>query len=131
MSGHPNPHRESEPQDVDALLASSLSAQTEEDFAWKEPERRPRWWERAAQREAAEHTHTGHSAISPRSRKRSGLRVGSAVLALVTLLLALWVIASVALGITVDPVVMALVVCVLAGTALVASGLRPKPGTRI
>ncbi|WP_258933905.1 hypothetical protein [Nesterenkonia pannonica] len=32
--------------DVDAILAESLRAQPGDDFTWKEPERRPRWWQR-------------------------------------------------------------------------------------
>lgn len=128
-----------EPDDVDALLAESLKAQTERDFAWKEPERRPRWWERAeAQRpdthagDAAAMTPglTGTMAVSS-SHRGQGMRLGSVIFALICLVLAAWVVASVAFGLSVDPLMVGLVLCSLAGLSLILAGLRPKPGTRI
>lgn len=128
-----------EPADVDALLAESLKAQTERDFAWKEPERKPRWWERAeAQRPdrpapdtaAAAPAFTGKVAVSTAGQGQ-GMRLSSVIFALVCLVLAAWVVASVAFGLSVDPLMVGLAVCSLAGLALILAGLRPKPGTRI
>lgn len=126
------------PADVDELLSESLKAQTEQDFTWKEPERRPRWWERAeanaAQSSAAMSPRTESAvAASPRSSSASGggVRVGSVVFGLVALALAAWVIVSVVFDVSVEPLVAGLVICTLAGLALVAAGLRPKPGRRI
>lgn len=126
-----------EPADVDALLSESLKAQTERDFAWKEPERAPRWWERAeAQRhqeygpEAAAPSFTGQLATSSDSRGQ-GMRLGSVIFALICMALAAWVVASVAFGLSVDPLMVGLVLSSLAGLALIVAGLRPKPGTRI
>lgn len=141
----------SEPADVDELLAESLRAQSEQDFTWKEPERRPRWFERAEQ-EAARASGSGPDAPGPqdgltvargsggvttgtgsstRSTQHRGPRVGGAVYAAVAMALALWVLASVVLGIHIEPLIVALGVCSLAGLALVGAGLRPKPGHRI
>lgn len=149
-----------EPADVDELLAESLRAQSEQDFTWKEPERRPRWFERAEAEAAlagepgaeAEHAHAGLAAgptgrppersrgvtgVASRagsasgSDQRHGPRVGGAVYAAVAIALALWVLASVVLGIHIEPLIVALGVCSLAGLALVGAGLRPRPGHRI
>ncbi|WP_258933906.1 hypothetical protein [Nesterenkonia pannonica] len=46
-------------------------------------------------------------------------------------MLALWVMASTAFGLSIDPLVVGLVVCTVAGLVLVAAGLRPKPGARL
>lgn len=127
-----------EPADVDALLSESLKAQTERDFTWKEPERKPRWWERAeAQQDAyapgssaMTPTFTGEMA-APSSRAGHGMRLSSVVFALVCLVLAAWVVASVAFGLSVDPLMVGLVICSLAGLSLIIAGIRPKPGTRI
>lgn len=122
-----------EPEDVDALLAESLRAQSERDFTWKEPERKPRWWERVEGPEEApgalSPTRTTEVTASARDTRR--LRLGSVVFALISLLLAGWVVASVVFGITVEPLVVGLVICSLAGMSLIIAGLRPKPGTRI
>ncbi|WP_300344144.1 hypothetical protein [Nesterenkonia sp.] len=122
-----------EPEDVDALLAESLKAQSERDFTWKEPERRPRWWERA-ERQHSSVAARPSAEVAPsasRSREREQVRFGSVIFALVALALAAWVIASVVFGVAVDPLVVGLVLCTLAGLTLVAAGLRPRPGTRI
>lgn len=125
-----------EPADVDALLAESLRAQSEQDFTWREPERSPRWWERAEAQAPpigsplASQSGAPSSAARPH-RGRNRVRIGSAVFALAALLLAAWVIASVVFGVTVEPVVIGLIICTLAGLALVAAGLRPKPGARL
>lgn len=128
------PSLPAEPEDVDALLAESLRAQSERDFTWKEPERKPRWWERAESPDEA----TGAVAPTPQaevassaSRDGRGVRLGSVVFALVSLVLAGWVVAAVAFGITVEPLVVGLIMCSLAGMSLIIAGLRPKPGTRI
>lgn len=124
-----------EPEDVDALLSESLKAQSERDFTWKEPERKPRWWERAEtlQSEPAADALASRptGALAPTEREGRRVRLGSAIFALVALVLAGWVVASVALGVTIDPLVVGLVICSLAGIALIGAGLRPKPGTRI
>lgn len=125
-----------EPADVDALLSESLKAQSERDFAWKEPERAPRWWERAeAQRqqygsEAAAPAFTGELARSSGSSGQ-GMRLSSVIFSLICMALAAWVVASVAFGLSVDPLMVGLVLSSLAGLALIVAGLRPKPGTRI
>ena len=134
-SDQPTPGLPAESADVDALLAESLKAQSEQDFIWKEPERTPRWWERAeaetsAQVSAVPQRPDSESPVS-RSHHNGRVRIGSVVFGLATLVLAVWVITSVVFGITVEPVIIALVVSTLAGLALVATGLRPKPGTRI
>ncbi|TLP93517.1 hypothetical protein FEF26_13350 [Nesterenkonia salmonea] len=123
-----------EPEDVDALLAESLRAQSERDFTWKEPERKPRWWERAEGQEESTGAVTPErtaEVASSSSRDNRRVRLGSVVFALISLLLAGWVVASVAFGITVEPLVVGLVICSLAGMSLIVAGLRPKPGTRI
>ncbi|WP_150461760.1 hypothetical protein [Nesterenkonia ebinurensis] len=124
-----------EPEDVDALLAESLKAQSEADFTWKEPERKPRWWERAEAQApepgAVSPAFTGEVAAVSAAGDRQGIRLGSMVFALVALVLAGWVVASVAFGLSMDPLMVGLVICSLAGIALIAAGLRPKPGTRI
>ncbi|RJN31685.1 hypothetical protein [Nesterenkonia natronophila] len=126
--------RPAEPEDVDALLAESLKAQSERDFTWKEPERRPRWWERA---EATGEASGGVTPAPSSSRaaqstgRKSEVRMRSVVFALISLVLAGWVVASVAFGVTLDPLVVGLVICFLAGTSLIIAGLRPKPGARI
>lgn len=125
------------PEEVDALLAESLKAQSERDFTWKEPERKPRWWERADQTGAVEPP-TSHQTVSAapskppaRDQQRQSVRVGSVIFGLVALVLAAWVVASVVFGVALDPLLIGLVVCTLAGLSLVAAGLRPKPGARI
>jgi hypothetical protein len=123
-----------EPEDVDALLAESLKAQSERDFTWKEPERKPRWWERAeASGESSDGvTPVASGGVAARSSGgNSGVRIRSVVFALISLVLAGWVVASVAFGVTLDPLVVGLVICFMAGTSLIIAGLRPKPGTRI
>lgn len=124
-----------EPEDVDALLAESLKAQSEADFTWKEPQRKPRWWERA-EAQAPEATAvapapTGALAAQHSAGDAQGIRLGSVVFALVALVLAGWVIASVVFGLSIDPLMVGLVICSLAGISLIGAGLRPKPGTRI
>ncbi|WP_156837145.1 hypothetical protein [Nesterenkonia alba] len=116
-----------EPEDVDALLSESLRAETEDAFSWKEPQRRPRWWERAEQ------TGTLHTAPapSPAAQQSRGVRLGPLIVGGACLLLAWWVLVTVAFGITIDPLFIALAVCTLAGVTLVAAGLRPKPGARL
>lgn len=149
---HPTTPLPPEPADVDELLAESLRAQSEADFTWKEPERRPRWFERAEQEAAlasgagAESGHAQDALSAPAgssrgaapaaagsssSDHRHGPRVGGVVYAAVAMALALWVLASVVLGIHIEPLIVALGVCSLAGLALVGAGLRPKPGQRI
>lgn len=133
-----SPHPQ-EPADVDALLSESLKAQSEQDFTWKEPERKPRWWERAEAQapgsESAEMAPRPSSEVrgshSASDRSRGGVRPGSVIFALAALALAGWVIVSVVFVVTVDPIVVGLVVSALAGLSLVAAGLRPKPGRRI
>lgn len=128
-----------EPADVDALLAESLKAQSERDFTWKEPDRRPRWWERAEAETSSGISGTRSPETAPSQRGAGGshlrseraVRPGSIIFSFVALALAGWVVVSVVFGVTVDPIVLGLVVCALAGLALVAAGLRPKPGTRL
>lgn len=129
----------SEPKDVDALLAESLKAQSEMDFTWKEPERKPRWWQRAEMQQhssvysSGPTTPVGPSSVYPRTtdREKPGIRTGTMVFGVICLLLAMWVIASVVFSVSVDPITVALVICTLAGLTLVAAGLKPKPGQRI
>lgn len=134
----PRAPQSADPADVDELLSESLKAQSEQDFTWKEPERRPRWWERA-ETDAAQPS----AAVSPRAAStvatpsrsstdsRGGVRIGSVVFGLVALVLAAWVIVSVVFDVSIEPLVVGLIVCTLAGLALVAAGLRPKSGRRI
>lgn len=116
-----------EPEDVDALLAESLRAESEADFTWKEPERRPRWWQRAEMQQPS----ATSAAMTTTAAEPTGVRLGSLIFGAVCLILALWVLATVVFGLSVDPVVVALVICSLAGLTLVAAGLRPRPGQRI
>lgn len=124
-----------EPADVDALLSESLKAQSEQDFTWKEPERKPRWWERAEAQSPDAVAPRPSSEVKASNRcsteSQGGMRPGSIIFALAALALAAWVIVSVVFGVTVDPIVVGLVVSGLAGLALVAAGLRPKPGRRL
>lgn len=125
-----------EPEDVDALLADSLRAQSEQEFTWKEPERRPRWYERAEMQQAAsaESPSTPAAAAAPGKspgRRRGRPRIGQAVFALICLMLALWVLAAVVLNVMIDPLMVALGICAVAGLALVVGGLRPRPGVRL
>lgn len=122
-----------EPHDVDALLAESLRAQSERDFTWKEPERKPRWWERAEapDQSSSEVTTSASRDLAAASRGERGVRLGSVVFALVCLVLAGWVIGTIAFGVAVEPLVVGLVICSVAGLSLIIGGLRPKPGTRI
>ncbi|MDZ5076521.1 phage holin family protein [Nesterenkonia sp. HG001] len=126
-----------EPEDVDALLADSLKAQSEQEFAWREPERRPRWYERAEMERNSTSTSASPGAgvaapASHRSRRTGGrMRVGQFIVGAICLMLALWCLASLVLGVVFDPLLVALAVCAVAGLALVGAGLRPKPGTRI
>ena len=115
--------------DVDALLSESLHAQSEKDFTWKEPERKPRWFERAevdrpdaAQPERAYSQQA--SSTSPSHPGGTGIRFGQLVFAAICLLLALWVLLGVVVGVVIEPIVMALGLFALAGIALVAAGLR-------
>ncbi|MGJ9425822.1 hypothetical protein ACHABX_08250 [Nesterenkonia halotolerans] len=143
---HPTRPLPPEPADVDELLAESLRAQSEKDFIWKEPERGPRWFERAEQEAALNSAPTeqtlsapsrpadaigDHGSDATRYRRSSGPRVGGAVFAAIAVALALWVLATVVLGIYIDWLIIALGVCGLAGLAFVAAGLMPKPGSRI
>lgn len=142
---HPTRPLPPEPADVDELLAESLRAQSEKDFIWKEPERGPRWFERAEQEAALTSARTeqtlpaasktfdaaGHGAGPASHRRASGPRVGGAVFAAIAVALALWVLASVVLGIYIDWLIIALGVCGIAGLVFVAAGLMPKPGSRI
>lgn len=133
----PAPHRPlpTEPEDVNALLADSLKAQSEEDFTWKEPQRRPRWYERAEMQQATAATDSSVAEATDGDRHsgsgRGPRRTGQFVLAMICLLLALWCLAALVLGIVVDPLVVALTACTMAGAALVIAGLRPKPGRRL
>ncbi|GAA1146744.1 hypothetical protein [Nesterenkonia lutea] len=146
---HPTVPLPPEPEDVDELLAESLRAQDEQDFTWKEPDRGPRWFERAEQEaalgsgpgleggalmppaEQAAVPHPRGTGSSARTGRATGPRITGAVYAAVAVALALWVLASVVLGVHIEPLVVALGVCSLAGLALVAAGLRPRPGHRI
>ena len=135
-SGSPAAHKQPLPSpDVDALLSESLHAQSERDFTWKEPERKPRWIERAEveRTEAAppEGAYSRH--LSPGSAARgrgSGVRFGQLVFAAICLLLALWVVLGV-VGFVIEPIVVALGLFALAGIALVAAGLRPARRRRL
>lgn len=128
-------------EDVDALLASSLRARTEDDFTWREPERSPRWWERAEMRRAemqrSEMGRTEDSEAADRNPvkraeadQQSGVRIGAVVWSLIAMTLAGWVIAAAGFGLALDPLVLLLVVCATAGILLVVSGLLPRSGRR-
>lgn len=135
-----------EPENIDELLADSLKAQSEQDFTWKEPEKKPRWWQRA---EAEQGTGVGaeagdsggalstaqHSAPmtapASSSSQKSGPRLGQLVFAAMCLILALWTVMTVLFGVFLDPLVVALGVCTLGGVALVVGGLLPRSGQRI
>lgn len=125
-----------EPENIDELLAQSLRAQSEEDFTWKEPEKKPRWWQRA------EAQHADALSASPRPEPmatqptsspapKSGPRLGQLVFAAMCLVLALWTVMTVLFGVFLDPLVVALGVCTLGGVALVVGGLLPRSGQRI
>lgn len=123
-------------EDVDALLASSLSARTEDDFTWREPERSPRWWERA-EMQRSEMGRTEDSEADDRNPvkrteadQQSGVRIGAVVWSLIAMTLAGWVIAAAGFGLALDPLVLLLVVCATAGILLVVSGLLPRSGRR-
>lgn len=122
-----------EPENIDELLAESLRAQSEEDFTWKEPERRPRWWQRAEVQQASPAGRSVTAEPSPAAggAERSGPRLGQLVFAAICMILALWTVMTVLFGVFLDPVVLALGICTLAGLALVLGGLRPRPGQRI
>ncbi|GAA1167333.1 hypothetical protein [Nesterenkonia sandarakina] len=143
---HPTRPLPAEPADVDELLAESLRAQSERDFTWKEPERGPRWFERAEQQAAlsAAAAASSHSVAVPEpqsppagrsgragSRSGGGPRIAGVIYAAIAMALALWVLASMVLGIYIDWLIVALGVFALAGLALVVTGLMPKPGTRL
>ncbi|GAA1104938.1 hypothetical protein [Nesterenkonia jeotgali] len=145
---HPTRPLPAEPADVDELLAESLRAQSERDFTWKEPERGPRWFERAEQQAAlsAATAAPSHSPAVPEaqsppagrgrsgragSRSGGGPRIAGVIYATIAMALALWVLASMVLGIYIDWLIVALGVFALAGLALVVTGLMPKPGTRL
>lgn len=123
--------------DVDALLAESLKAQSPESFTWKEPERSPRWWQRAEmeqaqrQQEASAAVPPSSSAAAKRDHGSAGVRGSTVAFGLICLMLALWVIGTVIFGIHIEPILVALVVTTLGGLTLVAAGLRPKPGRRL
>ena len=143
---HPTRPLPAEPADVDELLADSLRAQSERDFTWKEPERRPRWFERAEAEAAfgaggtqptgqvaapaAKSPMTGTSRRAD-AKSVSGPRISGAIYAAIAVALALWVLASTVLGVHIDWLIVALGVFGLAGLALVLTGLMPKPGTRL
>lgn len=129
-----------EPEDVDALLADSLRAQSEQEFTWREPERRPRWYERAELGESAPTGAAGSpspaDAVTASSASRAGrpgrrMRMGQFILGAICLLLALWCLTAVVLGVVINPLLVTLAVCAVAGLALVAAGLRPRPGARL
>lgn len=128
-----------EPEDVDALLAGSLRAESERDFTWKEPARKPRWWERSevATASAANPVEAPSSRVHTTSPGPGGSssgstpRIGQMLWGAICFVLALWVLAGVVLGVTIEPVLMALGLCTFAGIALVLAGLRPKPGRRV
>lgn len=121
-----------EPADVDALLAGSLRAHSEEDFAWKEPTRRPRWYERAElQQHAESQAPASQESASTPVRRRVRTRTGQFVFGAVCLLLALWALIAVVFGVVLDPILVALGLCATAGAALVVVGLRPRPGRRL
>lgn len=130
----PMPH---EPEDVDSLLAETLRAESEEDFAWKEPERRPRWYERLEQQSpAAAASTTAVSGVAPATgrgtgARRGGPRIGQLLLGVACLLLAVWCLAALVLGVVLDPLLVALGLCTLGGLALVVSGLRPRRRRRL
>lgn len=116
--------------DVDALLSESLHAQSEQDFTWKEPERKPRWFERAeVERTEVAPPHgadSRHIAPGPAARGGGrGVRFGQLVFAAICLLLALWVLLGVVVGVVIEPIVVALGLFALAGISLVVAGLRP------
>ncbi|MBO0594192.1 hypothetical protein I2485_03110 [Nesterenkonia sp. E16_7] len=141
---HPTRPLPPEPADVDELLAESLRAQSERDFTWKEPERGPRWFERAEQEAALSAgtvpptgTAAAPAAKGPLAATSGGAdsvrgpRISGAIYAAIAVALALWVLASIVLGIYIDWLIVALGVFALAGLALVATGLMPKPGSRL
>lgn len=111
-----------EPDDVDALLAESLKAQSEKDFTWKEPERKPRWFERAEMQNPPAATSPAPRAVARDTEPRFGQMVFGAI----CLILAFWCLMTVLFGFFIDPVIVALGICTLAGLAFVAAGLRPR-----
>ncbi len=121
-----------EPENIDELLAESLKAQSEQDFTWKEPERRLRWWQRAeVQQSTAGPSSLTTTAAPSAAAESSGPKLGQLVFAAICLILALWTVMTVLFGVFLDPILLALGICTLAGLALVVSGLRPRPGRRI
>lgn len=120
-----------EPENIDELLAESLKAQSEKDFTWKEPERRPRWWQRAEVQQAPPTGQVNTTPAAYPAPERTGPRLGQLVFGAICLILALWTAMTVLFGAFLDPIILALGVCTLAGLALVVGGLRPKPGRRI
>lgn len=130
-----------EPEDVDSLLAETLRAESEEHFTWKEPERKPRWFERVEQQSpaaaSASRTVSPSSSAAPApigssaASSGGGPRIGQLLLGAVCLMLALWCLAALVFGVVVDPLLMALGLCTLGGLALVVTGLRPRRRRRL
>lgn len=131
MTRHEHPH---ERHEVDSLLADSLQTTAAEDFDWKEPERGPRWWERAeaAGQLSSSSAETAQDTPRPSADEgHTGLRTGQLVFGTICLLLALWCLVGVIWGIFVDPLLVALGICVLCGLILLAAGLRPRRRLRL
>lgn len=129
---HDPQHRTGRPHEVDSLLAESLQTTAAEDFDWKEPERGPRWWERAeAQGQVIGAPASGHAVSRHPDEEAAGLRPGQLVFGTICFLLALWCLLGVVLGVTVDPLLVGLGICTLAGLILIAAGLRPRRGRRL
>lgn len=119
-----------EPEDVDSLLAETLRAESEEHFTWKEPERRPRWYERVEQQSpaatAAAASTTVSTAGTGTGARRNGPHIRQLLVGVACLLLALWCLAALVLGVVLDPVVVLLGLCTLGGLALIVAGLAPR-----
>ncbi|WP_010524237.1 hypothetical protein [Nesterenkonia sp. F] len=130
-----------EPEDVDSLLAETLRAESEEHFTWKEPERKPRWYERVEQQSpaaaSASRTVSPTSSAAPApigaptAASGGGPRIGQLLLGAACLLLALWCLAALVFGVVLDPLVVALGLCTLGGLALIIAGLRPRRRRRL
>ena len=126
-------HHPDRPHEIDSLLAESLQTTTAEDFDWKEPERGPRWWERAEAEGRLGGASSERTADRPGSdtEEPSGMRPGQLVVGTVCFLLALWCLLGVVLGVMVDPLLVGLGICTLAGLILIAAGLRPRRRRRL
>lgn len=117
------------PQDVDSLLAESLQTTPTEDFDWKEPERGPRWWERAeAEGQLTTPMPGTQNPVDTRAAEQvpTGMRTGQLVFGTICLLLAVWCLLGILFGIELDPLLVVLGICTLCGVILVAAGLRPR-----